>query len=282
MKPYTIEAQAVHLRIGERPLLTDVGVRVAPGQLVALVGPNGAGKSSLMKILSGLQPADSGDIRVCGKPIEQWPSTERAARIAYLPQRSQVYWNYRVSDILSLGAERGQDFSTWSLGRTRHAPSIAPGLLREFELETLVERLFQTLSGGEQARVLLAAALATRPQILLADEPTASLDVAHQLSLLERLKWRTRGGLAALVVMHDMNLAARFADRIVVMAKGRTQLDGPTAAVIRSPKLDAHFGVRFRRVPLGKRCVLVPEQVGPRHMDWGCPLPPGGPFAVNQ
>ncbi|WP_018233593.1 ABC transporter ATP-binding protein [Thioalkalivibrio thiocyanodenitrificans] len=260
MKPCVIEARGVHLRIGTSTLLTDAGVRVAPGQLVALVGPNGAGKSTLMKILAGLNQADRGDIRVCGEPISRWSAMERAARIAYLPQQSRVYWDYRVSDVLALGAERGRDFSARPFGGARRTRPIAPELLREFELEHLVARVFQTLSGGEQARVLLAASLATRPQILLADEPTASLDVAHQLSLVDRLKSRTRAGLAALVVMHDLNLAARFADRIVVMAAGRTWLEGPTDEVIESPELDLRFGVRFRRIHLGGHCVLVPEQ----------------------
>lgn len=265
MMPYAIEAQGVHLRIGHNTLLTDARIRVAPGQLVALVGPNGAGKSTLMKILSGLQSADQGDIRVCDRCISAWPNRERAARIAYLPQRSEVYWDYSVEDVLALGAERGQDFSARPFGRARRAPAIEPALLQEFELQGLMDRVFQTLSGGEQARVLLAAALATSPQVLLADEPTASLDVAHQLSLLERLQWRTRHGLAALVVMHDLNLAARFADRMVVMTAGRTRLDGPTEAVIASAELDAHFGVRFRRVHLDNHCVLIPDEVDTLH-----------------
>lgn len=260
MKPCAIRADGIDLRIGRKALLEDVSVGVAPGELVALVGPNGAGKSSLMKVLAGLQPAARGGIELCGVPAARWSAAQRAARIAYLPQRTAVYWDYRVSDVLALGAERGRDLTAWTAGRGRRNWAVDPVLLQEFELGELLTRIFKTLSGGEQARVLLAAALINGPQILLADEPTASLDVAHQLSLLDRLKWRTGQGLAALVVIHDLNLAARFADRIVVMAGGRTRLEGVTREVIESTELDRHFGVRFTRLPLAGGCVLVPER----------------------
>jgi ABC-type cobalamin/Fe3+-siderophores transport system ATPase subunit len=258
---YVIEASAIHLKIGSKKLLNHVDIKVAKGQLIALVGPNGAGKTSLLKLLSGLKPADSGTINICGKPINDWSAAELSELIAYLPQRSEVYWNYSVADILELNQRR---FSTAPLTtiNNNHSPSILSSVFQqEFELEYMMDQCFKTLSGGEQARVLLAASLISNPEILLADEPTASLDVAHQLSLLKRIKSRTQRGLTAVIVMHDLNLAARFADRIIVMTQGTTQMDGITADVMLSGDLDQHFGVSFHRIEVDQRFVLVPDFV---------------------
>lgn len=261
MSDYVVEAAAVHLSVGSKKLLNHVDFKVAKGQLIALVGPNGAGKTSLLKLLSGLTSPDSGTIHICGKAITHWSAAELSQLIAYLPQRSAVYWNYKVADILELHQQR---FSTAPLAtfNTNHSPGILSAVFQqEFELEQMMDQCFKTLSGGEQARVLLAASLIANPQILLADEPTASLDVAHQLSLLKRIKSRTQQGLTAVIVMHDLNLAARFADRIIVMTQGTTRMDGMTADVMLSGDLDQHFGVNFHRIEVEQRFVLVPDLV---------------------
>lgn len=261
MSDYVVEAAAVHLSVGSKKILNHVDFKVAKGQLIALVGPNGAGKTSLLKLLSGLTSPDNGTIHICGKAINHWTAAELSQLIAYLPQRSAVYWNYKVADILELHQQR---FSTaaWASLNTKPSPRILSAVFQaEFELQNMMDQCFKTLSGGEQARVLLAASLIANPQILLADEPTASLDVAHQLTLLKRIKSRTQQGLTAVIVMHDLNLAARFADRIIVMTQGTTRMDGMTSDVMMSDDLDHHFGVTFHRVEVDQRFVLVPDNM---------------------
>ncbi len=254
MSTHIIESRKIHASAGQKLLLTDINLSVPQGQFVALVGPNGAGKSTLLKLLSGLVYADSGEITLSGSNIARMKPAEISALLSYLPQRSEIYWNYRVSDILEIHS------ATDSLSlTTAHAVFSAYDHAKAFDIEQLIERQFKTLSGGEQARVLLAACLISSPSILLADEPAAALDVSHQLQLLKIIKDRTSDGLTAIVVMHDLNLATRFADRIIVLNNGKIQMDGASREVSLSPALDHHFDVYFQRLSHEQQTILVPD-----------------------
>ncbi|MDO8827663.1 ABC transporter ATP-binding protein [Methylophaga sp.] len=244
MSEFTIQAEGIKVKVGQKSLLHNINLAIPTGQFVALVGPNGAGKSTLLKLLSGLNRPEKGDIKLAGRLLKKMTSAEIAEQLSYLPQRSEIYWDYRVSDILELHAD---------------SSVFAAAFLQEFDIENLLDRQFKTLSGGEQARVLLAASLISHPAILLADEPAAALDVAHQLQLLKRIKDRTAEGLTAIVVMHDLNLATRFADRIVVLNNGEIQLDDATQSVIMSPALDLHFDVYFQRLTMDLQTILIPH-----------------------
>ena len=249
-----IEARMIHASAGQKLLLSDINLSVPQGQFVALVGPNGAGKSTLLKLLSGLVYADSGEITLSGDNIARMKPAQISALLSYLPQRSEIYWNYRVSDILEIHS------ATDSLSLTStHAVFSAYDHAKAFDIEQLIDRQFKTLSGGEQARVLLAACLISSPSILLADEPAAALDVSHQLKLLKIIKDRTSDGLTAIVVMHDLNLATRFADRIIVLKNGKIQIDGTSREVSLSPALDHHFDVYFQRLSHEQQAILVPD-----------------------
>lgn len=241
--PAVLAAQGLTFRHHARAAAVLDGVTVAlrSGELVALVGPNGAGKSTLLKLLAGVLAPSAGALTLRGRPYADWSGAERASCISYLPQDSRLLWDYTTDDLLELGALRGGRRGWWQ-------PPLAPppALVRDFDLAPLRGRVVNRLSGGERARVLLAAAVVGAPAVLLADEPLASLDVNHQLALMQRLR-TLRSSCALLVALHDLNLAARHADRVLLMQHGRVVTDGPAAQVLASPLLDAVFGVRFER-----------------------------------
>jgi iron complex transport system ATP-binding protein len=161
----------------------------------------------------------------------------RARRIGFLPQHFEPHWDLAVGDLVRLGAARDPEL----------AVDAAPKILARFELGGLERRRWSTLSGGERARVLLAMVLVADPPILLADEPAAALDIRHRLDVIGALAARGRDRLSV-VVVHDLDLAFRFFERVVVMVKGRIVADAPAAALLADPRLDAAFGVRFERI----------------------------------
>ena len=209
--------------LGGRVVLDGVDLSVAAAELVAVVGPNGAGKSSAIRALAGLLPLTGGQARLGGADVVGLSLQARAGRAAYLPQERRIAWNLPAVEVAALGAP----FLTAgdALQRARAA-------LDEVEAGHLADRGVAEMSGGERARVLLARALATGARALLADEPTAGLDPEAQLMVLERLKARAGAGQAVLVSLHDLALAVRFADRVVVLDEGRvTADDAPRAAL---------------------------------------------------
>lgn len=225
--------------LGERTVLDGVDLSVTAGELVAVVGPNGAGKSSAIRALAGLLPLAAGQARLGGADVANLSPRGRAERAAYLPQERRIAWNLPAVEVAALGAP----FLTAgdALARARAA-------LDEVEAGHLADRGVAEMSGGERARVLLARALATGAQALLADEPTAGLDPEAQLMVLERLKARAAAALAVLVSLHDLALAARFADRVVVLDAGRVVADGAPMAAL-TPKVMADtFGLAARWV----------------------------------
>ena len=241
----------LHLAKAGRPILDGVALDVFAGELLALVGPNGAGKSSALKCLGGVEAAWSGRIELEGRPLADFSADERARRIAYLPQFFEPHWDLSAADLLDIGQRRGLASLGWSAierpapaPRAGGRPERLGGLLQDLELTELLERRFASLSGGERARALLAQALIAGPSLLLADEPIASLDPSHQLRTMRYLR-RYRSATASLVVLHDLNLALRFADRIAVMADGRVVSCGTSEEVVNSGILTEVFGLCF-------------------------------------
>ena len=224
-------------RLGGRTVLDGVDLSVAAGELVAVVGPNGAGKSSAIRALAGLLPLSAGHALLGGDDVASLTPGERAARAAYLPQERRIAWNLPAIEVAALGAP----FLTDALERARAA-------LDEVEAGHLADRGVAEMSGGERARVLLARALATGARALLADEPTTGLDPEAQLMVLERLKARARAGQGVLVSLHDLALAARFADRIVVLDAGRVVADAAPLAALTPAVMAATFGLAGRWV----------------------------------
>jgi len=237
-----ISAAGISVSLSGKRVVADVSFNLAAGEFAALTGPNGAGKSTALKALAGVAPLAAGEVQIDGKPAAGLSLAERARLVAWLPQSRPVAWNLRVEDVAALGrfVEAPQGFDR--LGdEDRTAVEAA---LTKADATHLMGRPFQALSGGEQARVHLARLLASPARCLLLDEPCASLDIAHQLSLMETLAAEAAGGRAVLVVLHDLELAARFCARTIVIDQGRKVSDGPTPEALSDGVLAWVFGVR--------------------------------------
>ncbi len=256
MSASILRAQSVGVRIGGVPIVERATLALAPGELVALVGPNGAGKTTLMRALAGLLPSD-GSIMLDDRPLADFSARERARRIAYLPQGNVFHWPMPVADIVALGRHPHADpFSAPSeADRAAVAHALKVTATSEF-----AGRIVTTLSGGERARVALARALATQAPILLADEPTVSLDARHQLVVMGLLREAAHAGSAVLTIVHDLSLAARFADRIAVMDRKHIVADAKPAEALSAERIAAVFGVEAAMVDLGDGKIPVPRR----------------------
>ena len=224
----------VDVRLDSRMALDGAAVQVETGELVVVVGPNGAGKSSLIRTFAGILPYARGVVRIQGDPVTALSAAQRAARVAYLPQHRHVAWNLPAVEVAALGAP---------LLAGDQAVAAARAALDEVEAGHLADRGVAEMSGGEQARVLLARALATNAPALLADEPVAGLDPDAQLLVMDRLRKRARAGQAVIVSLHDLTLAARHADRVVVLDQGAVVADGPPLKALSPAVLKRVFGL---------------------------------------
>jgi iron complex transport system ATP-binding protein len=207
---------------GSRSVLRGIDLELAPGEQVALLGANGSGKSTLLRVLAGVLVPTAGEVELFGRPLGSWERGEVARRVTVLPQGMELPHGFRVSEVVALG--RIPHARSWFATSAEDEAAVAKALA-DADVEDLADRTVDELSGGECQRVLVALALAQEPRLLLLDEPTAHLDVAHQLSLIGLLdRLRTARGLTVLAVLHDLNLAARFADRALVLHGGRLSL----------------------------------------------------------
>jgi iron complex transport system ATP-binding protein len=242
--------------LGRNKVLDGISLTVKPNEFVVIVGPNGAGKTTFLKASAGLVGA-SGGVFLEGTALSQLSALERARRVAYLPQGHVFHWPLAVEDIVALGrlpCTNGADLSKADAEAVVRA-------MAETGVTDYARRPVTTLSGGERARVALARVLATQSKLVLADEPTASLDPRYQLIVLDTLKRHVRQGGAVIAVLHDIGLAARKADRIIVMSKGRIAADGPPNVVLTTELLGDIFGVEARIVTVEDGPVVIPWTV---------------------
>jgi iron complex transport system ATP-binding protein len=202
-----------------RTVLRGIDLEVTESEQVALLGANGSGKSTLLRVVSGVLAPAAGRVELFGRPIDKWDRGELARSVTVLPQGMELPHGFRVSEVVALG--RIPHARSWFATSAQDEAAVARALV-DADVEELADRGVHELSGGERQRVLVALALAQEPRLLLLDEPTAHLDVAHQIALIQLLeRLRAARGLTVLAVLHDLNLAARFADRAVILHQGR-------------------------------------------------------------
>jgi iron complex transport system ATP-binding protein len=253
-----LAAQDLTVRIEAKALLDTVSASFAPGRVTTILGPNGAGKSTLLKCLTGLQPPSSGEALLDGRSVGALAPRERARSIGYLPQRAELHWNIGVRALVALGRYpvRG------GAGRLSEADEAAvEQALAETDTAMFADRLAGSLSGGELARVLLARVLAGEPDWILADEPFASLDIAHRFDLSGHFRAIAARGVGVIVVLHDVGLAGRLADDVLLVDSGRIAAAGPAAEILASEALETVFGVSMdRHVHPDGTISLIPVQ----------------------
>ncbi len=237
-----ISVDGLVVSLAGRRVVEDVSFALEAGAFAALTGPNGAGKSTALKAMAGVAAVEAGSVRISGEDAAGLSAPARARRLAWLPQARPVAWNLRVEDVVALGrfAEAPEAYDR--MGAEGRAAVDAA--LAKADAAHLAGRAFQALSGGEQARVHLARLLASPAPVLLLDEPCAALDIAHQLSLMETLAAEAAAGRMVLVVLHDLELAARYCRRVIVMDAGRVVADGAPEAALSADVLGRVFRVQ--------------------------------------
>lgn len=232
-----MRARGLRVEIAGRVLLDEVDFEIESGEVVALLGPNGAGKSTLLACLAGDRTPTSGDVELDGAPLSTWSPRQRAQRRAVLTQQAQVAFPFTAAEVVRMGR------APWA-GTPEAATdsAVVDASLREADVADLADRTFPALSGGERARVAFARLLAQRTPVLLLDEPTAALDLGHQEQLLQTVRARADAGAAVVVVVHDLSLAAAWADRVVLLHGGRTVATGSARAVLTEETVSRVYG----------------------------------------
>lgn len=264
MKPTAgpaLSAVGVHVAIGGRDIVTGVDLELGSGEIVALVGPNGCGKSTLLSGLAGLRPLSGGTVRFGGTDLGHISPVELARRRALVTQLNRADTPFLVHEVVEMGR-----FPWTRTAQAAESADLVEDALTECDLQEVRNRPFSQLSGGQQARVSLARALAQQASILMLDEPTAALDIHHQERLLTILAERRTMGAAILIVVHDLSLAAAYADRVLVMKAGRIVASGPTRDVMTAgllTKIYDHPVITLTHPDTGQFIVLPDRSNGP-------------------
>lgn len=232
-----LSVRGLSVTLSGASILRDVSFDVARGEMVGLVGPNGSGKSTLLRCISGAQDYD-GEALIDGRNVRDWPSRPLARALAFLRQSTTIEFDFTVEQLVLLG--RAPHLG-WLQAYGSADRALVGEALRRVELEPMRERTAPTLSGGELQRALLAQALVQEASLLLLDEPTAHLDVHHRFEFMEIVDELSRDGRTIITVFHDLDLAARFANRLLVLDRGRLVADGTPADVLTEQLLSDVF-----------------------------------------
>ncbi|CAD5277846.1 Iron complex transport system ATP-binding protein [Bosea sp. 62] len=252
-----IEANGIAIAFDGKPILAGIDLALQPGELVGLIGANGAGKTTLLRILADLLPPAAGKVLYDGKPAKALGRRALAQRLAFLAQGGGVQWQMRAEAVVALGRlpHRRPFADLTEADRTAINKAFAATDACAFR-----KRSLDSLSGGERVRVLLARALAVEAEMLLADEPLVGLDPRHQLEAMALFRRIAAAGTGVVVVLHDLSLAGRFCDRLVLLDQGRILADGQPAAVLDDANLASAFGIAVARGERGGEQFVLPWQ----------------------
>jgi iron complex transport system ATP-binding protein len=229
-----IRVEGASFRYGARPALDAVSFAARSGEFVGLLGPNGAGKSTLVRLVAGLAAPERGTVRLAGLDPARAPRRAVARVCALVPQEPRIAWPFTVREAVMMGRAPRQGLLALP---TRLDHGAVEGALEACDLVHLADRRLDALSGGERRRVFFARALAQEPRVLLLDEPTAFLDLGHQIAVMRMAQVAARGGLCVVAVLHDLNLAAAACDRLVVLSSARVVAEGPPADVLTAERV---------------------------------------------
>ena len=229
------------VQLGTKAVLHGVSMQVGPGEIVLLAGRNGAGKSTLLRCLIGAFEPDAGSAQLDGKPILSWPARSRARELAFVPQDTDVPFDFTGRELVTMGRHphrgRGEALRAEDLEAVDRALTL-------LDAKAFADRSVMTLSGGEQRRIAVARSLATEARLLLLDEPTNNLDLEHALQLVKLLRTLADDGHGVLVASHDINLFAPFSDRVVLLHEGRAYIDAPPEQALAPEHIQTVFGVQ--------------------------------------
>ncbi|MFT3714929.1 MAG: heme ABC transporter ATP-binding protein [Gordonia sp. (in: high G+C Gram-positive bacteria)] len=257
----SLVADDVRVALGGRPVLHGVSLTARPGEILALVGRNGCGKSTLLSVLAGIRRPDSGSVRMGDRIVADVPPRELARHRALVTQSNRVDTPFTVREVVELGR-----YPWLREPEAAGSPRIIDEALRACEIDDLADRPFPQLSGGQQARVSLARALAQSTPILLLDEPTAALDIGHTEQVLTLLTDRAKAGATVVLVVHDLSSAAAYADRVALMKDGGLLAVGPVAETMTAELLGRTYDhpVRVTDHPDTGELIITPERPAAR------------------
>jgi iron complex transport system ATP-binding protein len=251
----SLEARSVSYRVGQETLLDRVSLAARPGEVLAIVGPNGAGKSTLLKLLSGDLPPADGDVLLDGRPLAGFGTRDLALRRSVMPQQTLLQFAFTAFEVVLMGRSPRAGSRR---GESDRDYEVVWECMTRTDSASLSGRIYPTLSSGEQQRVTLARVLAQEAPVLLLDEPTASLDIRHQELVMQIAREAASAGGTVLAVVHDLNLAAGYADRVAVLSHGRLAACGAPAEVLTDVLLSDVFQhpITVLKHPL-RDCLLV-------------------------
>lgn len=248
-----LEAKNIHFKYSEEPVLTDISLKAEPGKILAIIGPNGSGKTTLIKILGRILKAHSGIVLLNNKNI--WSVHDAARKIAWVAQNNKLAWPFSVKQIALMGRfpHRG-----WLSSYTKDDYKAVEQALNKTGLKELKDRLINTLSGGEVQRAIIARALAQEPDILLLDEPVAHLDLKYKVAVINLIKNLADHGIAVVISLHDLNLAAQYADRVILLKGGKLFAAGVPSSILNQKNLEEVYETKVNIVDYNNLPFIIP------------------------
>ena len=250
-----IETNNISLTINNYEILKDISLSFDKGEIVGLIGPNGAGKTSLLKILANIQTDYQGSYQYDGNPIDNYSAKDLAQSFGYLAQDATAHWPLKVRKLIELGRLPFQGMVSNLSKADIEAVDYAA---KQTEVEHLLDRIITNLSGGERTRAFLARLFAAKPRVIFVDEPIAALDPYHQLQIMEILQEHAHNGGTVIIVLHDLNLATRFCDRLVLMNHGEIAGSGSINELLKDDLLESIYNINLKLFCDGDAFAITP------------------------